>query len=257
MIRYMTLLQVRDSVAWWSLALTETTTARRPGWQYMKAILEAWLAAGKPTKNGKDEQAAKQKPDKPEMSQWKCSNERDYGNQNHNAESDCDAHRSRTSQQVPMSEAGVEIYVMAWADVPDSHLEAACKQWIVEGSWFPVPAQLRNIAIGMMPDTSYLTPAEAWEEAVKCRSEFYPGMGAAITALPIRGKDDPGHRRVGDAEKRRPLNKPSAPVTIPGSIKPSLSVRRLMPACCLAFGSSGTGWPPSTVRRLPALVKRP
>jgi elongation factor G len=64
MIRYMTLLQVRDSVAWWSLALTETTTARRPGWQYMKAILEAWLAAGKPTKNGKDEQAAKQKPDK-------------------------------------------------------------------------------------------------------------------------------------------------------------------------------------------------
>jgi hypothetical protein len=79
-------------------------------------------------------------------------------------------------RQVPMSEAGVEIYVMAWADVPDSHLEAACKQWIVEGSWFPVPAQLRNIAIGMMPDTSYLTPAEAWEEAVKCRSEFYPGM---------------------------------------------------------------------------------
>ena len=62
MIRYMTQLQVRDSVAWWSLALTETTTARRPGWHYMKAILESWLAAGKPTPNGKDD--AKQKPDK-------------------------------------------------------------------------------------------------------------------------------------------------------------------------------------------------
>lgn len=79
-------------------------------------------------------------------------------------------------RQVPLSEAGVEIYVMAWDDVPDEHLEAACKQWIVEGSWFPVPAQLRNIAIGMMPDASYLTPAEAWEEAVKCRKDFYPGI---------------------------------------------------------------------------------
>lgn len=79
-------------------------------------------------------------------------------------------------RQVPMSEAGVEIYVMAWADVPDSHLEAACQQWLVEGVWFPVPAQLRNIAISLVPDTSYLAPAEAWEEAVKCRKDFYPGM---------------------------------------------------------------------------------
>ena len=79
-------------------------------------------------------------------------------------------------RQVPMSEAGVEIYVMAWADVPDEHLEVACKQWIVEGFWFPVPAQLRNIAIGMMPESSFLTPAEAWAEACKCRKDFYPGM---------------------------------------------------------------------------------
>jgi len=50
-------------------------------------------------------------------------------------------------RQVPMSEAGVEIYVMAWDDVPDSHLEAACKQCNVAGSWFPVPAQLRLSSI--------------------------------------------------------------------------------------------------------------
>ena len=48
MIDYMKRLQDRDSVSWWSLALTETTSARRPGWQYMKAVLESWLAAGKP-----------------------------------------------------------------------------------------------------------------------------------------------------------------------------------------------------------------
>jgi len=37
---------------WWILALQETTGARRPGWQYMKAIIEGWLATGKPSVNG-------------------------------------------------------------------------------------------------------------------------------------------------------------------------------------------------------------
>ena len=75
-----------------------------------------------------------------------------------------------------LSNAAQDIYTDAWADVPDDTLMAACKQWIAEGVWFPVPAQLRNIAIALVPDTSYLTPAEAWEEAVKCRKDFYPGM---------------------------------------------------------------------------------
>ena len=75
-----------------------------------------------------------------------------------------------------LSNAAQDIYTDAWSDVPDDTLMAACKQWIAEGVWFPVPAQLRNIAIALVPDTSYLTPAEAWEEAVKCRKDFYPGM---------------------------------------------------------------------------------
>lgn len=80
-------------------------------------------------------------------------------------------------RQQPLTETGVEIYIMAWADVPDEHLEAACLQWIVEGTWFPVPAQLRNIALAMLPAADgFLTPAEAWEEAIKCRKDFYPGM---------------------------------------------------------------------------------
>jgi len=49
MIRYMTQLQARDAVGWWTLAIKETTGAKRPGWQYMKAVLESWLAAGKPS----------------------------------------------------------------------------------------------------------------------------------------------------------------------------------------------------------------
>ncbi len=75
-----------------------------------------------------------------------------------------------------LSNAAQDIYADAWADVPDDALMAACKQWLVEGIWFPVPAQLRNIAIALVPDTSYLSPAEAWEEAIKCRKDFYPGM---------------------------------------------------------------------------------
>ena len=62
MTNYMKKLQARDAVSWWSLAITETTGAKRPGWQYMKAILEAWLAAGQPSTNGK---ATAPKPNKP------------------------------------------------------------------------------------------------------------------------------------------------------------------------------------------------
>ena len=61
MTDYMKKLQARDAVSWWSLAITETTGAKRPGWQYMKAILEAWLAAGQPSTNGK---ATAPKPNK-------------------------------------------------------------------------------------------------------------------------------------------------------------------------------------------------
>lgn len=53
MTDYMKKLQARDAVSWWSLAITETTGAKRPGWQYMKAVLESWLAAGQPSTNGK------------------------------------------------------------------------------------------------------------------------------------------------------------------------------------------------------------
>lgn len=49
---YMVKLHERGLDEWWILALQETTGARRPGWQYMKAILEGWLAAGKPSVNG-------------------------------------------------------------------------------------------------------------------------------------------------------------------------------------------------------------
>jgi hypothetical protein len=49
---YMVKLHERGLEEWWILALQETTGARRPGWQYMKAILEGWLAAGKPSVNG-------------------------------------------------------------------------------------------------------------------------------------------------------------------------------------------------------------
>ena len=54
--QYMDKLQTRGVVEWWLLALKETTGAKRPGWPYMKAVLESWLAAGAPSvaKNGTD-----------------------------------------------------------------------------------------------------------------------------------------------------------------------------------------------------------
>jgi len=62
MIHYMTQLQARDAVAWWSLAIKETVGAKRPGWQYMKAVLTAWLAAGQPSTNGKAPKPKQTKP---------------------------------------------------------------------------------------------------------------------------------------------------------------------------------------------------
>jgi hypothetical protein len=52
MTQYMDRLINASAADWWALALQETTGARRPGWQYMKSVLEAWLAAGKPSVNG-------------------------------------------------------------------------------------------------------------------------------------------------------------------------------------------------------------
>jgi hypothetical protein len=49
MTRYMDRLINASAADWWTLALQETTGARRPGWQYMKSVLEAWLAAGQPS----------------------------------------------------------------------------------------------------------------------------------------------------------------------------------------------------------------
>ena len=65
----------------------------------------------------------------------------------------------------------------------------------------PGSAQLRNIAIGMMPDTSYLTPAEAWEEAVKCRPNSTPEWSAAITAPTHSWKRRSGAIGGWDAER--------------------------------------------------------
>jgi len=63
-IGYMDRLKKGDALDWWQLAITETVDkAKRPSWQYMKSILESWLAAGKPStagKNGTD--PAKGKP---------------------------------------------------------------------------------------------------------------------------------------------------------------------------------------------------
>ena len=62
---YMDKLQERDALDWWALAITETVDkAKRPSWQYMKAILEGWLAAGHPSTytNGKAEKAAPKSP---------------------------------------------------------------------------------------------------------------------------------------------------------------------------------------------------
>ena len=49
-------------MAWWSLAIKETVGAKRPGWQYMKAVLTAWLAAGQPSTNGKAPKPKQTKP---------------------------------------------------------------------------------------------------------------------------------------------------------------------------------------------------
>lgn len=57
MTDYMRKLNERKVPEWWGMALRETTGARKPGWQYMKAILESWLAAGLPSQyrtNGSD-----------------------------------------------------------------------------------------------------------------------------------------------------------------------------------------------------------
>jgi hypothetical protein len=52
-IGYMDRLKAGDALDWWGMAITETVDkAKRPSWQYMKAILEGWLAAGKPSVNG-------------------------------------------------------------------------------------------------------------------------------------------------------------------------------------------------------------
>jgi hypothetical protein len=53
MTQYMDRLISASAADWWALALQETTGARRPGWQYMKSVLEAWLAAGQPSTNSK------------------------------------------------------------------------------------------------------------------------------------------------------------------------------------------------------------
>lgn len=56
-ICYMDKLQERGVTDWWQMAITETVDkAKRPSWQYMKSILESWLAAGAPSvaKNGSD-----------------------------------------------------------------------------------------------------------------------------------------------------------------------------------------------------------
>lgn len=52
MTGYMDKLTERNVPDWWGLALQATTQARVPGWHYMKACLESWLAAGKPSVNG-------------------------------------------------------------------------------------------------------------------------------------------------------------------------------------------------------------
>lgn len=51
---YMAKLHARNVDDWWLMALRETVNhANRPGWHYMKSVLESWLAAGAPA-TGKD-----------------------------------------------------------------------------------------------------------------------------------------------------------------------------------------------------------
>ena len=63
MVDYMKKLQSRGAGDWWLLAIQETVgSAKQPGWQYMKAILERWLAAGQPSTNGKAQKPKQTKP---------------------------------------------------------------------------------------------------------------------------------------------------------------------------------------------------
>lgn len=63
MVDYMKKLQSRGAGDWWLLAIQETVgSAKQPGWQYMKAILERWLAAGQPSTNGKAPKPKQTKP---------------------------------------------------------------------------------------------------------------------------------------------------------------------------------------------------
>jgi hypothetical protein len=78
-IGYMDRLKKGDALDWWQLAITETVDkAKRPSWQYMKSILESWLAAGHPStasKNGTDPGKGKQatgtiRQASPDGSEW-------------------------------------------------------------------------------------------------------------------------------------------------------------------------------------------
>lgn len=77
-----------------------------------------------------------------------------------------------------------DLYQMAWTDVPDAHLQAAFQQWIATGTRFPYPVDLRSIA-QELTSPGYLSPAEAWEEAVKARKDFYPGQPRRYIAPPL------------------------------------------------------------------------
>lgn len=77
----------------------------------------------------------------------------------------------------PLSKDAQEVYISCWADVPDAFLELACRQYLAETQepWYPMPGKLRSLAI-MLASPTQMTPAEAWEEAVKCRRSWYPGQ---------------------------------------------------------------------------------
>lgn len=59
-IEYIGRLHARSVTDWWLLALQETVQAAdRPTWQYMKAVLENWLAAGEPSTGGQQTRNSK------------------------------------------------------------------------------------------------------------------------------------------------------------------------------------------------------
>ena len=86
--------------------------------------------------------------------------------------------------QRELSPALQDLYVMGWDDVSDEVLQAAFRQWLVTGTRFPYIADLRNIALELA-SPNYLSPAEAWEEAVKARKDFYPGQPRSYIAPPM------------------------------------------------------------------------